>query len=441
MYLVRITNSTLSFRIYQFTRPCLSFCSCFPFFFADKYGGVVQFDRQGDAVGRYNLLNFRRNRTTQRYEYHKVGDWRGDLSMYPTESLMWAGGTYDVPVSQCSKPCGIGEVKTVQGDSCCWLCLKCEDWQTVRDNDTCEDCPIGYWPDHDRRHCFELPKVSLRWDSVFFLVPVCLACVGIIMTSIVMITFLRYRDTPIVKASGRELSFLLLGGFLLCYGMTFILLVRPTPLVCALQRFGVGFSFSVTYSALLTKTNRISRIFDSASKTAKRPAFISPKSQVIIALILISVQVAGSAVWFVLEPPGVRPYKINGRKDKVVDKCKIEDISFLISLTYNMLLIITCTVYAVKTRKIPENFNESKFIGFTMYTTCIIWLAFVPIYFGALNSFEVSSFLSWLYFSTKITITISKTESYYDVNLAAPCHQWRPSWYHDISRFLLMMMI
>lgn len=54
-----------------------------------------------------------------------------------------------------------------------------------------------------------------------------------------------------------------------------------------------------------------------------------------------------------------------------------------------MFLITTCTVYAVKTRKIPENFNESKFIGFTMYTTCIIWLAFVPLFFGTGNSFEV----------------------------------------------------
>lgn len=33
-------------------------------------------------------------------------------------------------------------------------------------------------------------------------------------------------------------------------------------------------------------------------------------------------------------------------------------------------------------RNLPENFNEAKFIGFTMYTTCIIWLAFLAIYFG-----------------------------------------------------------
>ncbi|TKS82961.1 Metabotropic glutamate receptor 5 [Collichthys lucidus] len=36
-----------------------------------------------------------------------------------------------------------------------------------------------------------------------------------------------------------------------------------------------------------------------------------------------------------------------------------------------------------KTRNVPANFNEAKYIAFTMYTTCIIWLAFVPIYFGS----------------------------------------------------------
>lgn len=82
---------------------------------------------------------------------------------------------------------------------------------------------------------------------------------------------------------------------------------------------------------------------------------------------------------------------------QVILKCKIQDMSFLFSQLYNMLLITICTIYAVKTRKIPENFNESKFIGFTMYTTCIIWLAFVPIYFGTGNSYEVSLFEQKIY--------------------------------------------
>lgn len=56
--------------------------------------------------------------------------------------------------------------------------------------------------------------------------------------------------------------------------------------------------------------------------------------------------------------------------------------SYMIAFTYPILLVVVCTVYAVLTRKIPEAFNESKFIGFSMYTTCVIWLAFIPIYFS-----------------------------------------------------------
>lgn len=89
----------------------------------------------------------------------------------------------------------------------------------------------------------------------------------------------------------------------------------------------------------------------------------------------------------IVEPPGTRYYYPN--RKEVILKCNIQDMSFLFSQLYNMILITICTVYAVKTRKIPENFNESKFIGFTMYTTCIIWLAFIPIYFGTGNSYEV----------------------------------------------------
>ena len=39
----------------------------------------------------------------------------------------------------------------------------------------------------------------------------------------------------------------------------------------------LGFSFSLVYGALLTKTNRISRIFNASRKSAQTPKFISPK--------------------------------------------------------------------------------------------------------------------------------------------------------------------
>ena len=74
-----------------------------------------------------------------------------------------------------------------------------------------------------------------------------------------------------------------------------------------------------------------------------------------------------------------------------VQTCGISTMSLVLSLVYNMVLIFLCTWYAFKTRKIPENFNEAKYIGFTMYSTCIIWLAFIPIFFGTRNDYEVKN--------------------------------------------------
>jgi hypothetical protein len=53
-----------------------------------------------------------------------------------------------------------------------------------------------------------------------------------------------YFQTSVIKASGRELSYILLLSIILCYLMTFVLLSRPSKFVCAVRRTGaVGQNF------------------------------------------------------------------------------------------------------------------------------------------------------------------------------------------------------
>ena len=52
------------------------------------------------------------------------------------------------------------------------------------------------------------------------------------------------QDTPLVRASGRELIYVILGGLFLSYLNTFILLAKPGVVVCTLQRFTVGKLFA-----------------------------------------------------------------------------------------------------------------------------------------------------------------------------------------------------
>lgn len=126
------------------------------------------------------------------------------------------------------------------------------------------------------------------------------------------------------------------------------------------DRFSAGFCFTVVYAALLTKTNRISRIFNAGS--AKRPSFISPRSQLIICSGLVSVQILINIVWMIIDPARAMHHYPTMEDNLLVCNNYI-DTSYMIAFTYPIILIIVCTIYAVLTRKIPEAFNESKHIG------------------------------------------------------------------------------
>uniref|UniRef100_A0A1A8MM58 Metabotropic glutamate receptor 3 n=2 Tax=Nothobranchius pienaari TaxID=704102 RepID=A0A1A8MM58_9TELE len=350
---------------------------------------VVKFDSQGDGMGRYNIFSYQR--AGERYGYVPVGEWAESLSLN-SELIRWPREV--APTSQCSDPCERNEMKKMQaGEYCCWICTACEPHEYLADEFTCSPCAPGQWPTEDLTSCYDLPEDYIMWEDAWAIGPITIACVGFMCTGLVFWVFIRHNNTPLVKASGRELCYILLSGVFMSYAMTFLFLAKPSPAICALRRLGLGTSFAVCYSALLTKTNRIARIFNGVKDGAGavRPRFISPSSQVFICLSLISVQLVMVSVWLLLEVPGTRRFTLPERRQTVILKCNVRDSSMLLSLGYDVLLVVLCTVYAFKTRKCPENFNEAKFIGFTMYTTCIIWLAFLPIFYVTSSDYRVQT--------------------------------------------------
>ncbi|KAI4824522.1 hypothetical protein KUCAC02_013026, partial [Chaenocephalus aceratus] len=322
------------------------------------------------------------------------------------EELQWPDGEQEVPISVCSLPCKTGErKKRVKGMPCCWHCELCDGYQYQYDETSCRLCAYNMRPNPNRTACQPIPIVKLEWHSPWAIIPVFLAMLGIIATIFVMATFVRYNDTPIVRASGRELSYVLLTGIFLCYIITFLMIAKPDVAVCAFRRIFLGLGMCISYAALLTKTNRIYRIFEQGKQTVTAPRFISPTSQIAITSSLICVQLLGVLVWFAVDPPNTiidydEQKTINPKLARGVLKCDITDLQIICSLGYSILLMVTCTIYAIKTRDVPEDFNEAKPIGFTMYTTCIVWLAFIPIFFGTAQSAEK------LYIQTT-TLTIS----------------------------------
>uniref|UniRef100_U3J499 G-protein coupled receptors family 3 profile domain-containing protein n=1 Tax=Anas platyrhynchos platyrhynchos TaxID=8840 RepID=U3J499_ANAPP len=226
-------------------------------------------------------------------------------------------------------------------------------------------------------------KGYLQWSNIESIVAVVFSCLGILVTMFVTLIFVLYRDTPVVKSSSRELCYIILAGIFLGYVCPFTLIAKPTTTSCYLQRLLVGLSSAMCYSALVTKTNRIARILAGSKKKicTRKPRFMSAWAQVVIASILISVQLTLVVTLIILEPP--MPILSYPSIKEVYLICNTSNLGVVAPVGYNGLLIMSCTYYAFKTRNVPANFNEAKYIAFTMYTTCIIWLAFVPIYFGS----------------------------------------------------------
>ena len=243
---------------------------------------------------------------------------------------------------------------------------------------SCKPCEHGQRPNAEFSGCESLPRRNIA-QSWFIMVMV-FAGLGIMCTIFVGTLFYINHDTPIVKASGRELTCALLFGLLSCYVFSFFLLAEPSTVVCAIQRFGLGFSFCVCYAAILIRTSRIARIFEKSKRSTKPPMLINPASQIAILSVFVCVDVAFAALGLAKWPPDtVLAYPTN--KD-VLLICNIQSYDLIFALTYNVIIILLCTFYAFRTRKTPANFNEARYIGFAMYTTCIIWVAFIPVQIG-----------------------------------------------------------
>ncbi|CAD5206117.1 unnamed protein product [Bursaphelenchus okinawaensis] len=354
--------------------------------YTDRFEQDISFDANGDPPAWYDILNyvgrkgfrlaghFRQNRTGQHF-----------LAM-TKEPIMFYDKTSKMPESVCSKPCRVGQ-RQRKTTACCWICEACSENQVVNyTSNLCEDCPLGYWPNEKRTSCYALPHEHYEITTLSSIIALIIATIGILLTLLTVVIFVNHNGTPVVKSTTRELSYIILGGIIACYASTYFILGRPNPLTCFVARTLPPIAFAVIYSALLTKTNRIARILAGSKKRilTKKPRFLSTFSQVIITWSLVFIQCVIVAVSAMQEFPHAG-FDEHFMPQRMVLICAASNLWVMVPFVWNFVLIVFCTLYAVKTRNLPENFNEAKFIGFTMYCTVVVWVAFVVLYLGTVN--------------------------------------------------------
>lgn len=303
--------------------------------------------------------------------------------------------TWLTPRSFCSEPCRPGEIRTnTDSQQCCWTCRACNMFDIAVNETYCIPCLKNELPNANFTICIPIEEEYLSIRNSIAWPALILSSIGLLMTIYTITIFIRYSHTPVIKASSRELSYFLLFGICSSHLCAWPLVLKPYVLTCFLIRLGVGLSLTICLAALLTKTNRLARIFNNKQRLTQ-PSCLSPRSQLGICAGIVSIQLIGVLVWIFLSPPAVKiKSELKHNHKRLILVCQTDHEYIAGSLLYNMILVISCTLYAIKTRHIPENFNEAKHIGFAMYSICIIWLAFILIFFGVRTSenwFRVSS--------------------------------------------------
>ncbi|XP_053176466.1 extracellular calcium-sensing receptor-like [Scomber japonicus] len=390
-------------------------------------GEVVNFDLKGDSIPYYDIINWQRG-TGGNIEFFNVGLFDrtkpvGEELVIEEDRIMWAGHQSEVPVSVCSASCLPGSRKAVRRGEpvCCFDCVPCDSGKISNQTNSieCTFCPEDFWSNKDRTACIPKKIEFLAYDSLGIALTV-ISIVGACLTIVVITVFFHHRNTAIVRVNNSELSFFILFSLSLCFLCSLVFIGEPTAWSCMLRHTAFSITFSLCISCILGKTLVVLAAF-----TATRPGdnimkWLGPKQQRAIIFSCTLVQVIICAAWLIDAPPyPSRNTQYEG--SKIILECSVgSSLAFWCVLGYIGLQACLCFILAFLARKLPGNFNEAKFITFSMLIFCAVWFAFIPAYISspgnyadAVESFAIlaSSFgLLFCLFAPKCYVILLKPE-------------------------------
>ncbi|XP_067364449.1 extracellular calcium-sensing receptor-like [Channa argus] len=360
-------------------------------------GYHVSFDANGDPVATYELVNWQKSKSG-RLEFVTVGYYDASLPVgqefHMNTNITWMEERTQVPVSVCSDSCPPGTHKVLQKGKpiCCYDCIPCPEGEisNATDSPNCFPCPNEFWPNSEKDTCFLKPVEFLFIDEVLGIILAAFSISGASLSITIAIIFFHHRTSPIVKANNSELSFLLLFSLTLCFLCSLTFIGAPSEWSCMLRHTAFGITFVLCISCVLGKTIVVLMAFKATLPGSNIMKWFGPLQQRLTVVSFTFIQVLICTIWLVVSPPFPMKNLIT-YKDRIILECALGSaLGFWAVLGYIGLLAVFCFVLAVLARKLPDNFNEAKFITFSMLIFCAVWITFIQDYVSSPGKFTVA---------------------------------------------------
>ncbi|XP_069482555.1 vomeronasal type-2 receptor 26-like [Ambystoma mexicanum] len=298
------------------------------------------------------------------------------------------------PRSVCSESClpGYRKAPIKQMPTCCFDCVPCAEGEFSNSTDmaNCMICPVDQLSNTRKDGCIQKIAVYLSYYDSLGMGLASVAVVLSIITAGLLGIFLRYRDTPIVKANNRDLSYTLLISLMLTFLCSLLFIGRPAKLTCLIQQIAFGIIFTVAVSCVLAKTITVVIAFNATRPGSRLSRWLGSRVSGSMVLVCTLGEVLICLCWLMTSPP--HPYTdMQSETGKMILQCaEGSSTAFYAVIGYMGLLAFGSFMVAFLARNLPDRFNEAKLITFSMLVFCSVWLSFIPAYLSTKGRYMVA---------------------------------------------------